>query len=58
MSLQDDYYDLDETLKGEDKEKFNRIWDAFCEMEAEQERLLAIRGAFRRMVELTFEEQQ
>lgn len=54
MSLQDDYFDLDDHLKGEYKKKFRRIWRAFCEMENEQEELLAIRGAVRQMVELTF----
>jgi hypothetical protein len=54
MSLQDDYFDLEASLKGKQKKAFLRIWDAFIEMESEQESLLQIRGAFRRMVELTF----
>lgn len=54
MSLQDDYFELKASLKGEEKKAFLRIWKAFVEMENEQETLLQIRGAFRRMVELTF----
>lgn len=33
MSLQDDYFDLESTLKGENKKKFLRIWEAFVDME-------------------------
>lgn len=40
MSLQDDYFDLSESLQGWQKEAFERIWEAFCLMEAEQEDLL------------------
>lgn len=54
MSLQDDYFALESSLKGKQKMAFLRIWEAFVEMENEQEKLLQIRGAFRRMVELTF----
>jgi len=54
MSLQDDYFDLAETLKGKKLASFERIWSAFVEMESEHEKLLQIRGAFRQMVELTF----
>lgn len=35
MSLQDDYFDLSATLKGEQKRKLSRIWRAFCEAEAD-----------------------
>lgn len=36
MSLQDDYYDVADTLKGSpDKEAFERIWFAFCDIETE-----------------------
>lgn len=54
MSLQDDYFDLSESLEGWQKEAFQRIWDAFVDMESEHEKLLEIRGAVRKMVELTF----
>ena len=54
MSLQDDYFDLAASLKGEELAAFERIWESFCEMEAEHEDLLAIRGAVRTMVSLTF----
>lgn len=54
MSLQDDYFDLSYSLKGWQKEAFQRIWDAFVDMESEHEKLLEIRGAVRKMVELTF----
>jgi hypothetical protein len=37
MSLQDDYFDLDAELKGEQKRKMRRIWKAFCEAEEEAE---------------------
>ena len=54
MSLQDDYFDLAASLRGEKKKAFMRIWEAFCVMENEHEDLLQIRGAVRRAVELTF----
>ena len=57
MSLQDDYFDLKEALEGEELKAFLRIWDAFVDMENEQEDLLAIRGAVRRMVNLTFNQE-
>jgi hypothetical protein len=37
MSLQDDYFDLDAELKGEQKKKMRRIWKAFCAAEADAE---------------------
>ena len=40
MSLQDDAFELDDALKGWKKEAFNRIWEIFCELEAENEDLL------------------
>lgn len=58
MSLQDDYFDLSESLEGEHKAAFERIWAAFCEMENEQESLLKIRGAVRTMVEQTFPQEE
>ncbi len=54
MSLQDDYFDLSYSLTGWQKEAFQRIWDAFVDMESEHEKLLEIRGAVRKMIELTF----
>jgi len=33
MSLQDDYFDLDAQLKGEQKRKLRRIWKTLCEAE-------------------------
>lgn len=58
MSLQDDYFDLSDFLKDDEVhlEKFNRIWEAFCDLEKDQDRLCAIVSSFRRMVELTFED--
>lgn len=35
MSLQDDYFDLDETLKGDQRRKMRRIWKALCEAESD-----------------------
>lgn len=37
MSLQDDYFDLDAELKGDQKRKMRRIWSALCGMERETE---------------------
>ncbi len=36
MSLQDDYFDLCETLTGEELKAFERIWFAFCDLETQQ----------------------
>lgn len=58
MSIQDDYFDLMAELEGESKKAFERIWDAFVDMENEQESLLKIRGCFREMVELTFPQEE
>ena len=57
MSLQDDYFDLSDFLKDDEVhlQMFNRIWEAFCDLEKDQDRLCAIVSSFRRMVELTFE---
>ena len=56
MSLQDDYFDLEVYLKKNKPmlKAFNRIWEAFCYMEAQENELLKIRECFRTMVELTF----
>jgi hypothetical protein len=58
MSLQDDYFDLENSLEGWQKAAFLRIWEAFVDMENEHEELLAIRGAVRKMVELTFKQER
>lgn len=59
MSLQDDYYELHESLDSKwQKDALDRIWDVFVEMEAEQEELLAIRGSVRRLIELTFKDRE
>ncbi len=34
MSLQDDYDDLSANLAGNDSKKLERIWFAFCDLEA------------------------
>lgn len=57
MSLQDDYFDLSESLQGWQKEAFERIWEAFCLMEAEQEDLLQIRSSVRTLLEVSFKEE-
>ncbi len=58
MSLQDDYFELSETLKDHQLECLERIWRAFVDMENEHEKLLQIRGAFRQMVEITFPQKE
>lgn len=58
MSLQDDYFDLKASLKGENKKRFLRIWEAFCETEAENEELLEISRGARMLIEGTFKRQQ
>lgn len=57
MSLQDDYFDLSASLEGDRLEAFNRIWNAFVEMENEHEALLKIRDAVRSAVSLAFQEE-
>jgi predicted RNA-binding Zn ribbon-like protein len=58
VSLQDDYYELDASLKGWKKTALNRIWDAFCEMEAEYDKLTEIKRHLREAVRLTFEDEK
>lgn len=58
MSLQDDYFDLESTLKGENKKKFLRIWETFIDMEKEYEDLIKIKSAVKNMIELTFKDQK
>ena len=57
MSLQDDYFELSESLKGSQKEALDRIWETFCVMEEQQEDLLAIKRTVRDLVDLTFKEE-
>lgn len=57
MSLQDDYFELSESLSGHKLEKLNRIWDAFCEMDAEYEDLLRIKNSVKNLVTLCFQEE-
>lgn len=57
MSLQDDYFDLESRLKGENKEKFIRIWNAFVDMENEYQDLLEIKNSVKRMVKLAFKDE-
>ena len=54
MSLQDDYFDVSNFLKDNELEAFERIWEAFIDMESEIDELREIRMSVRRMVELTF----
>lgn len=37
MSLQDDYYELKAELKGPNKKRLERIWEAFIDLENELE---------------------
>ena len=57
MSLQDDYLDLKASLKGEYKKRFLRIWEAFCEAEAENDELLEISRGARILIEGTLKRQ-
>ena len=57
MSLQDDYYSLSQSLDGWKKEAFERIWEAFCEMEDEHDNLLRIRNSVRNLLELSFKDE-
>jgi len=36
MSLQDDYFDLRDSLKGKQLQQFERVWFAYCDLEAQQ----------------------
>jgi hypothetical protein len=56
MSLQDDYFDLEDRLQDDPhfSQALYRIWEAFCEMEVEQERLSKISQGFKMMVEGCF----
>ena len=56
MSLQDDYFDLSADLKGWQKNAFDRIWEAFCDCERENERLSPIVGNMRDAISRMFED--
>jgi hypothetical protein len=56
MSLQDDYFDLSAELEGDQLEAFERIWDAFCEVERENERLSPIVSGMRNAIQLMFKD--
>lgn len=58
MSLQDDYFDLKASLKGENKKRFLRIWEAFCEAEKENDELLDISRGARMMMDGVFKRQR
>ncbi len=58
MSLQDDYFDLKASLKGKNKKRFLRIWEAFCEAEAENDELIEISRGVRMMIDATFKRQR
>lgn len=57
MSLQDDYFELSESLKGHKREKLERIWEAFCEIEAEYDDLVKIKNSVRNVFNLAFQEE-
>lgn len=57
MSIQDDYFELSESLKGHKREKLERIWEAFCEMEAEYDDLVKIKNSVRNIFDLSFKEE-
>ena len=55
MSLQDDYFDLRASLTGWKAEAFERIWNAFCEYERENERLAPIVSGMKQAISKMFE---
>lgn len=57
MSIQDDYFDLSQSLKGWKKEAFKRIWEAYCEMKNEYDDLLRIKNSVRNLLELSFKDE-
>jgi hypothetical protein len=52
MSLQDDYFELDEELNGTQKKQLNRIWEAFCEMESEYDNLIRMKNLMRNAIRI------
>lgn len=57
MSLQDDYFELEASLKGKNKERMQRIWEYFCEIEREHEKLSEIVSSMRKSIRLMFEDE-
>jgi hypothetical protein len=57
VSLQDDYFDLSASLRGERKKAFLRIWDAFCDMERVYDKHCEIISSFKRAIRLAFEDE-
>lgn len=55
MSIQDDYFDLSDSLTGSDKEAFERIWEWGVENENENERLRPIVGHMKEAITMMFE---
>ena len=58
MSIQDDYFDLMASLKGEDKKRFKRIWAWGCECENDNEKLRPIVNNMREAISLMFEKDE
>ena len=58
MSLQDDYFDLHSELTGSAREALERIWDAFCDYEKENDRLAPIVANTQRAIEGMFDVKQ
>ena len=54
MSLQDDFFDLESELKGDQKKKFMRIWHAFVDLERETEPLQTMRASLKRAIEAAY----
>ena len=58
MSLQDDYFDVNEYLTTnapmEIANKFEALWEYLVDLESEVDDLREIRGCVRRMIEKTF----
>jgi hypothetical protein len=58
LSLQDDFWEVEAELDDKLLPPLHRIWEAFVEMENEQEDLLRLRGAVRTMIEVTFPQEE
>lgn len=59
MSLQDDYFELNEHegLSANHKKALKRIWNAFCDMENQQDDLLDIQRNFKNIIRLCFKQE-
>lgn len=59
MSLQDDYFELNEHegLSANHKKALKRIWNAFCDMENQQDDLLDIKRSFKIIIKLCLEDE-